>query len=94
MYRENLVARWPNGDLEGFTGMGSTAQAAKDAALRKARRKYMTLNDIEPRGDVLTQPVIVKLQILDKYEYKALTSEQKAELENDWKLSAIGKGEY
>jgi len=74
VYTHNIVIRWDNGELEGFSGTAlSGAKRAKESAEAKASRKA----------------AMIKKQffILDHKSFSQLDSAQKKRLKRDWELS-------
>jgi hypothetical protein len=75
MYEYNVVIRWPNGDLEGFSGFGFDKHSAEESARQKVTFAQ-SLKEIKGKPVFLTEA-----------EYKALTTEEKQELQTHWELS-------
>ncbi len=91
MFQENIVVKWPNGDLEGFSGsVLSSRLAAREAAIKKARIKYCAIMEISHPEPI----TICKFTLLDKYEFKALPEDTKKLIRADWEMSSRGLGEY
>ena len=77
MFTHNLVVRHANGEYEGFSGCGSTAEAAERNAKAKATR------DVGAKG---LDPAMVSY--LTKPEFDGLDDGTKATIRKDWWLSS------
>lgn len=79
MFEYHMVVRWPNGDLEGFSGSGFNKATAQMHAESKARCKaahiFIKWRDVH---------------VLTETEYNALTPHEKREMRSDWDMSARG----
>lgn len=74
IYQHNIVVRWNDGDLEGFSGTAlSGAKKAKESAENKASRK--------------AQMIKKEFTILDGKEFAKLDSATKKRMKRDWDLS-------
>lgn len=74
LYQHNIVVRWHDGSLEGFSGTAlSNARKAKESAEAKAQRRAKMIKK--------------EFTILDGKDFAQLDSAQKKRLKRDWDLN-------
>lgn len=73
MYQHNLVVRWNNGELEGFSGYGFSPLSAHDNVLAKAERKAKDFG--------------LTFNVVSEAEYGNLSKECKDIIKSDWEIS-------
>lgn len=73
MHVHRIAYRLPNGDVEGFKGVGSTPVAAAVAAVGQVRRKLAILGADERLEDSRTY-----------HSREGLTDVEYANVQNDW----------
>jgi hypothetical protein len=81
MFTHNIVVRHENGEYEGFSGCGSTAEAAERNAKAKATEEI---------GAKRLDPATVSY--LTKPEFDALDDGTKAMIRNDWRIDEQHRG--
>lgn len=77
MFECRLAYRFGNGDIEGFTGCGSTKESAERNCIAQMRRKISTIVSLVCPDVIFTEANVIRSS-------SGLTKAQQAQIKKDW----------